>query len=181
MGSLAELLRTRKDYPAARRLLEEARPHLQKALDANPRHPAYCDFFHHNRQELAATLVNLGDHASAAEAAADLARVAFDPAGDALKASGFFSRCVPLAEKDDKLAEPQRKELAKSYGDRAIESLRQALAKGYKDAAKIQKDPDLDPLRGRDDFQKLLAGLAKEPEKAKPAGDSPPKDNPPER
>jgi hypothetical protein len=38
-----------------------------------------------------------------------------------------------------------------------VEALRQAVAKGYKDAAHLKKDPDLDPLRGRGDFQKLLA------------------------
>jgi hypothetical protein len=37
--------------------------------------------------------------------------------------------------------------------------LRDAVAKGYKDAAHMKKDSDLDPLRKRDDFQKLLAEL----------------------
>jgi hypothetical protein len=96
---------------------------------------------------------------SAAAAAADLARVAADPAKDACKVAGFFARCVPVAEKDANLAEATRKGLAQSYGDRALEALRRAVAKGYKDAAHLQKDPALDPLRGRDDFQKLLAEL----------------------
>jgi hypothetical protein len=157
LEALAELARGRKDCTAARRLLEEAEPHLRKALEANPRDPVYRAVFCDIRRELAATLLELGEHAGAAEAAADLARVAADPAGDACKAAGFLSRCIPLAEKDAKLPEARRKELAKSYADRAMEALRQAVAKGYKDAAQMKKDPDLDPLRGRDDFQKLLA------------------------
>ena len=32
---------------------------------------------------------------------------------------------------------------------------------GYKDAFPIAKDTDLDPLRNRDDFKKLLAELKK--------------------
>jgi serine/threonine-protein kinase len=169
MIGLADLTLGRKDYPAARRLLEEARPHLQTALEANPRHPFYRVVYCENRQMLAATLLDLGDHAAAAEAAADLARVAFNPAGDAYKAAGFFSRCVPLAEKDAKLPEAKRKDLAKSYADWAVEALRQAVAKGYKDAAHMKKDKDLDPLRGRDDFRKLLTELeaAAKPEQKK--------------
>jgi serine/threonine-protein kinase len=168
LEGLAELARGRKDYPAARRLLEEAEPYLQKALDANPRNPSYRGVLRECRRELAATLVELGEHAGAAEAAADLARVAYEPAGDAYKAAGFFAHCIPLAEKDEKVPEARRKELAKSYGDRAVEALRQAVAKGYKDADHLKKDPDLDPLRGRDDFQKLLAEVeAAEPEQKK--------------
>src|SRR5262249_2154170 len=55
----------------------------------------------------------------------------------------------------------KRTELAKSYGDRAMETLRQAVAKGYKDAANLKKEKALDPLRSRDDFKKLLAELEK--------------------
>jgi serine/threonine protein kinase/tetratricopeptide (TPR) repeat protein len=158
LDEMADLARRRKDYPAARRLLQEAEPYLKKALDANPRHPFYREVYSDTRRVLAATLLELGDHAGAAEAAADLGRVAPDPAY-AYKAAGFFSRCIPLAEKDAKLPEAKRKDLAKSYADRAVEALRQAVAKGYKDADHLKKDPDLDPLRERDDFRQLLAEL----------------------
>jgi hypothetical protein len=127
----------------------------------------YREFFCENRQLLAATLLDLGEHAVAAEAAADLVRVAFTPADDAYKAAACFARCIALAEKDTKLPQDRRKELARSYGDRAMEALRQAVANGYKDIAQLQKDKDLDALRRRDDFQKLLAVLQKE----KPKGD----------
>ncbi len=36
-----------------------------------------------------------------------------------------------------------------------------AMKAGYKDADHMKKDTDLDPLRGRDDFKKLLAELEK--------------------
>ncbi len=54
------------------------------------------------------------------------------------------------------------------YADRAMEVLRQAVKAGFQDAAHLKKDTDLDPLRGREDFLKLLAELearAKQPEK----------------
>jgi hypothetical protein len=157
---LAELARARKDYAAARRLLEDASGPVQKALDAKPDHPffraVYCD----NRPLLAMTLLDLGDHTAAATAAGDLARVACDPAGDPYKAATFFARCMPLAEADTKLPEAQRKEVARSYGDRAVQALRQAVAKGYKDGNQVKKDKDLDPLRQRDDFKTVVAELA---------------------
>jgi serine/threonine-protein kinase len=49
--------------------------------------------------------------------------------------------------------------LSNQYAARAMELLREAVKKGYKDIAHIKQDKDLDPLRSRDDFKKLLAQL----------------------
>jgi hypothetical protein len=70
-----------------------------------------------------------------------------------------LSLCIPVAQKDAKLTEARRKELTQSYGDRAMQMLQQAIDKGYKDAANLKKDKDLDPLRQRGDFKNLLAQL----------------------
>jgi tetratricopeptide (TPR) repeat protein len=43
--------------------------------------------------------------------------------------------------------------------DLAMEWLKKAVAAGYKDTANIKTDTDLDALRGREDFKKLLAEL----------------------
>jgi tetratricopeptide (TPR) repeat protein/tRNA A-37 threonylcarbamoyl transferase component Bud32 len=167
--NLAELARSRQDYAGARRLLEEALPHHQAALKANPRHLVYRTFFRNNTQALADTSLHLGDHAEAAAAADRLAPLAVDPPNDLYNAACFLARCVPLAAKDDKLPEARRQELARDYADRAMTALRQAVARGFKDVAHLKKDRDLDPLRQRDDFQKLLADL----EKAKPGAREP--------
>jgi tetratricopeptide (TPR) repeat protein len=45
------------------------------------------------------------------------------------------------------------------YADRAIELLRQAVKAGFKDAAHLRKDTDLDALRDRADFTKLVTML----------------------
>jgi hypothetical protein len=57
----------------------------------------------------------------------------------------------------DKLDDRQRREAVQFYGDGAMKLLREAVNKGYKDVAHLKKDADLDPLRSRDDFQKLIA------------------------
>jgi serine/threonine-protein kinase len=159
--NLAQFSAGLRDFAGARRLLEEALPHHQAALKANPRHPVYRAYFRDNTRTLTDTLLHLGDHAAAAAAADRLAGMAVDPPNDLYKAACFLSRGVPLAEQDGQLPEARRKELAKDYAGRALAALRQAVAKGYKDAALLRKDPDLDPLRTREAFRKLLAELEK--------------------
>jgi tetratricopeptide (TPR) repeat protein len=46
------------------------------------------------------------------------------------------------------------------YADRAMELLNRAVKTGYNNAAHMAQDADLDPLRNREDFQKLLADLS---------------------
>jgi serine/threonine protein kinase/tetratricopeptide (TPR) repeat protein len=48
---------------------------------------------------------------------------------------------------------------AAAEADRAMAWLKQAVAAGYKDAAHMKEDKDLDALRDREDFKKLLADL----------------------
>jgi hypothetical protein len=46
--------------------------------------------------------------------------------------------------------------LAEELGAKAVALLAGAVALGYDDVAQLQEDPGLDPVRGRDDFQRLL-------------------------
>jgi serine/threonine protein kinase/tetratricopeptide (TPR) repeat protein len=161
MVNLADLFRSRKEPRRARQLLEQAMSHHQAALKANPGHPEYRRCFSCNRRDLAATLIDLGEHAAAADAAAQLTKAGVDPASDLYEAGCVMSRCVLLAEHDSRLSEAQRKEQARTYADRALATLRQAVQDGCKDVAKFKKNKDLDPLRSRADFQKLVAELEK--------------------
>jgi hypothetical protein len=49
--------------------------------------------------------------------------------------------------------------LVKEEADRGMDWLKRAVAAGYNDAAHMKKDKDLDALRDREDFKKLLAEL----------------------
>ena len=42
-----------------------------------------------------------------------------------------------------------------------MKELRRLVAGGYRDAKQLEKDSDLNPLRGRADFSDLLRGLKK--------------------
>jgi serine/threonine protein kinase/tetratricopeptide (TPR) repeat protein len=162
MVNLAELSRDRKEFSDARDLLESAAPHHQIALKSNPRNPTYRHFFMNNRIALVLTSASLGDPIVAAQVAEQLAALGWDPAADAYNAACALSQCVPVVEKDANLSEAKRRELATSYADRALGMLRQAISKGFKDAAHMKKDTDLNPLRSRADFRKLLAELEAE-------------------
>jgi hypothetical protein len=149
----------RKEPKQAHKLLKQAVPHHQAALQADPRRLRYRKAFCDNCGLLAVTLLALEDHKSAAEAADQLFRSAVDPANDVYNAACLLARCVPLAERDSQLSEAQRKELAQTYANRAMATLRQAVQKGYKDLARMQQDAGLAPLRSREDYQKLQKEL----------------------
>jgi hypothetical protein len=108
---------------------------------------------------LAQSYLGLADHARLATTADELARFAYDPVNDTYMAACCLCSCVKLADKNDQLAEASRRELAQGYADRALMLLRQAVARGFKDTAHMNRNPDFEPLRARDDFRKLLADL----------------------
>jgi len=57
-------------------------------------------------------------------------------------------------------ADPQASdELSSSYGQRCIESLKDAIANGYRGRAKLQFDPDLEFVRGLPEFAEVLEQL----------------------
>jgi hypothetical protein len=70
-------------------------------------------------------------------------------------------RCVALAEKAPALGEKERRGLAREYGGKAVEALREAIRRGYNDIRSLQQDRTFEALRGRPDFLQLLAELEK--------------------
>src|SRR5262249_48940010 len=141
-------------------ILEAARPHHEAALEANPQNPIYRGFYGNNLRILSNCYRNLGDHAHLATTAEDIARFGPDPANNSYDAVGFLCDCMLLVDEDTQLDQSKRKELAQNYGDRAMTQLRQAIARGWKGGADtLKRDSYLNPLRTRDDFQKLLTEL----------------------
>jgi serine/threonine protein kinase len=57
------------------------------------------------------------------------------------------------------LASGKSAQKKQEYADRAMELLNRAVQAGYKDAAQMKQDAELESLRDRDDFKKLLAKL----------------------
>jgi tetratricopeptide (TPR) repeat protein len=146
-----------RDFKAAKAYLDEAGPHLQSALKANPKNRIYQQFYRNSLAVLVKTNAGLGDPVGANAAAEKMRDLAWDPLDNAYNAACYLSLCIPIVQKDDKASKEQRDKQARFYADEAMKILRYAVAKGWKDAAEMRKDTDLDPLRQRDDFKKLLA------------------------
>ena len=69
----------------------------------------------------------------------------------------FRSVCAAVIQETDKTPTGEMK--AKEQADQAMTWLKQAVAAGFKDAAHIKQDQDLEALRDREDFGKLLTEL----------------------
>jgi hypothetical protein len=100
-----------------------------------------------------------GDPDGALTVAAKLRDLEWDPPGNAYSAACALALCIPAVTLDTRASQDKRLELARFYADQAMAFLRDAVAKGFKDLERMKKDPDLNPLRGREDFQTLLHGL----------------------
>jgi tetratricopeptide (TPR) repeat protein len=144
---------------AAKRLLREARPHHLAALKANPRHPAYRQFYRNHLYVLTAAHAGLLEQQDAVRTAETCRNLGWSAAADAYTAASGLSLCVGVVAKLDKLDAMRRKAAAQFYSDAAMKLLREAVSKGFKGVMLMKKDTNLDPLRQREDFQKLVAEL----------------------
>ncbi len=100
------------------------------------------------------------DHPGVTECQEHLAKSSWEM-GRFYQLSDQPARALPLLEKAVVLfARLTRTTGRPSYADQAMEALRLAVEQGYEDLARLKKDPDLDPLRERADFKRLLAELA---------------------
>src|SRR5207249_3779480 len=99
------------------------------------------------------------DQAAAVRAAEQVRDLGWDPPANAYNAACALSLCIPIVEKQEPAASARA--AAQFYGDQAMKMLKEAIARGWKDAAHMKKDTDLDPLRQREDFKTMLAELEK--------------------
>jgi serine/threonine protein kinase len=157
--NLAILQRQQGNCAAAKLLLLEGRPHHLAALKANPRGPEYRQSYRSHLNVLTtvhATLLEPDEAVRTAEICRDLG---WNAPADAYDAACSLSLCMPILARHEKLDGKARKDAVQFYGDAAMKLLRDAVSKGFNDAAHMKKDTDLDPLREREDFQKLMAEL----------------------
>jgi hypothetical protein len=162
------------DQPArARDLAQDAAAQLNEALklpapDAGLRLALYdVDL------TLMESQVRLGDHARAARTAGEaellldggLPKGSSDPRREGHRVASVLARCAGLAEADANLPEAERKTLARSHSDRAMAWLKRAVAGGYRDVGTLRRAAAFQALRGRADFQELVAELERRAQK----------------
>ncbi len=78
-------------------------------------------------------------------------------------AACFRAITAAVIKQDPKIPAADAARLAEEEADRAMSRLTKAVAAGYKDAAHMKEDKDLDVLRTREDFKKLLLELGAKP------------------
>jgi tetratricopeptide (TPR) repeat protein len=136
---------------------EESLAVYRKAIELDPR-----DF----GPQLAGWLFRAMARLRAGQTAEALAEV--DEVTKTVKPSAgvFYNAACVYAVASTKIADKEQE-----YANRAMELLRQAVKHGHSSAAYTKQDADLEPLRGREDFKKLLAELearAKQPATKEP-------------
>jgi serine/threonine protein kinase/tetratricopeptide (TPR) repeat protein len=157
LGALAELQAWPHD---AVPLLEEARKHALAALDVSHHKDPTARRLYPN---VLAHLVNVHlarrNHLNLAAIAEEGADCGRHPPNDTYVSARVLCRCAMLAEKDAQLTDSERRDLIQRYADRALAQLQKAVGRGFKDAARMKNDPELQPLRARPAFKQLLAEL----------------------
>jgi eukaryotic-like serine/threonine-protein kinase len=155
----AQILRERRDYAKSMHLLDRARPLLDAALKANPSYSLYQNDASAHRTMVAECLVGAGKFAEALAAAEAIAGLGWNPSNDCYNSACALAQCVLVINAQDALPAEKRAEQARLFSERAIGQLRLAVQKGFTDAANARKDNDLRSLRGRKDFEAVLAEI----------------------
>jgi tetratricopeptide (TPR) repeat protein len=161
LGNLAWLRTERSEWRGARPLIEESVARLKSALRTNPENAFFRQALRAQYQSLAETLVRLGEHGGAAEAATALPEVLHDRSQDYYYAACFLARCVPLAAADERLEGTERRQAAaRRHAGRAVAMLREALQRDCKGLQRLPNEAEVfRPLEARDDFRRLRAEL----------------------
>jgi serine/threonine-protein kinase len=158
-GNIAILYKQTRQPALAREKFEEALLLREALVKAHPEVTELQKSLDAIRLEYAGTLAMLGEHARAVQDAASLLEKSRDAESLLYDAACVYSLASAAAAKDAKLPPPEQGKMAQQYAARSVELLRQAVDKGYTDIKHIKEDTDLDPIRRREDFQKVLQEL----------------------
>src|SRR5262249_52872063 len=105
---------------------------------------------------LAGDLRVLGRPAEAAAASRERGQLWPENPAELYQVACELAQCVPLVARGRDALSPEEQAERQKYADLALETLRQAVAHGFRDLDRLQKEPDLAPLRSRPEFQKFL-------------------------
>lgn len=169
MSNRAAVLASEGEWLASLGKLSEARRWLEQAIaehrQVRQRAPQRRDFARQLAREylaLADVLCQLGDVPAAAKAGEVLASLGPVDAQAPLKAGRLLARCASLSAglKGNAETEIDGLPLAEFCARRSVDLLAQAVTSGGTSAQALKADPQLAPLLGREDFQKLITRAA---------------------
>jgi serine/threonine protein kinase len=126
LSNLAALASYRKDFQRCRELAEEALAIQKQALKLEPVYKLAEDFLATHYKILSRALAGLGDHTALAAIADQRVQMLPEAPREHCAAAVSLADCLPLLNKDDRLAPQQREELAARYVQRAQALLTEA-------------------------------------------------------
>ncbi|GEM_PF-973169 len=157
-----------KKYQQLRQLTQQALDASQRLLARSPQKPEYQTlrqtalFFH------GVACAGLLQEKETMNVARQIAQSPGDRADQLYHAACVLALAAQVSSSHEQLDEQAQDKLAEKYADRAMVYLRQAIQQGYANLRMLERDPALDALRQRKDFQALLAQLeAKSPAEEK--------------
>ena len=135
-------------------------------LESDNRSQPAREFLRDDQAVLCLSLLRLGAHVQAADAAVELPRIVPDGPREYLRAAAFLAQCATAAASDPKLPNSDRPARAEAHARRATGLLRQGVIEGWiKDPHELEIK-DLAPLWPFDDFKalkKLVEGRSAPP------------------
>jgi tetratricopeptide (TPR) repeat protein len=153
---LRKMGRREEALAAYRQAVSEQRVALEKV----PQVTLYRQRLNTTYHDLAGLLRELGRAAEAADTSEECLKLWPGHVTELYTVGCELALCVRLAGQGRAELTARQEAERRGYADRAVELLRQAVAAGFKDLKKLRENPDLDPLRARDDFKQMLAELA---------------------
>jgi tetratricopeptide (TPR) repeat protein len=162
LGNLGRILTENNRPDEGLPFLEEAIVFQEQLIRNHPEQDEYRRFYANNLAFKGVALTKVGEHIAAAQLVPKLLEVFPNEANTSYNAACILAQCASEAAKDTRLSPEKQQEMARQYAERAMKLLRQAVQEGYHDVQSLQEDPDLNALRGREEFKQLLKEMMKD-------------------
>lgn len=122
------------NFAAALKTFEQARPHHESALKANPDHPTYRVFHRNNLAWHALAVARAGNHVQATQEAERVAAMDVSSMLDPALAAAILLHCAAAVQNDPAISERERADRSLRYRDRVKQLIASARAHGLKPA-----------------------------------------------
>jgi tetratricopeptide (TPR) repeat protein len=159
LSPLGSVLAELGDRGKALEAFREAREHHVIAFSKAPDIVPYRKYLTEHYRLLAAGERRLGDPDAAAAAALECRNLWPEDPAELFAVARDLALCIPLVGPASGGASVAAPDGRRKYAELAMGALRQAIAGGFTDSSLLRDDPDLEPLRSREDFQRILADL----------------------
>ena len=156
LHNLGNLLHERGRPREGLQLEREAIRRLEVLYQSDVKNPFLRSTISDAYWTLAAILIDLEDHRTAADSLADYLGIEPNGFEESLEAARFLCRCTSICREDSGISVSDRQATERAYADRALEALGMAVRNGYRDVSLLLTDSIYEPIRNRSEFGRLI-------------------------